>query len=193
MNYRFPDDSPAPFIIFALPRSRTRWLATFLSYGQWRCHHDIVTDIHTVEGLKEFFSRSYIGTAETGMVEGWRLAQALMPDARRVVVRRSVADVKNSLAKFGIEWNADLERRNKLLDEVSERPNVLTVAFEDLDDEHTCKRIFEYCLGIGFDRNWWLMLKDANIQIDMQKRLQKLADNRAAIDALKVEAARMVA
>jgi hypothetical protein len=30
-----------PFMIFALPRSRTAWLSEFLSYQGWTCWHEI--------------------------------------------------------------------------------------------------------------------------------------------------------
>lgn len=28
------------FVVFSMPRSRSAWLARFLSYGDWHCGHD---------------------------------------------------------------------------------------------------------------------------------------------------------
>lgn len=176
-----------PFIIYALPRSRTVWLSKFLTYGRFHCYHDIVVNLHTVTDLRAFFAIPCTGTAETGMVDGWKLVKKLVPNAKIVVIKRPIEEVKSSLAKFGINWNDDLTRRDALLDEVSQEDGVLTVSFDDLNTEETCKKIFEHCLGISFDRDWWLTLKDANIQIDMAKRLKTLERNRGKIEALKAE------
>lgn len=179
-----------PFLIYALPRSRTAWLSYFLTYKDWHCSHDIVTDIHSIQELKDFFSQPYVGSAETGLVEGWELAERLMPQIRRVVIRRSLKDVKASLAKFGINADKDIERRSALLTQVTQRPGVLTVTFDDLNTEEGCKKVFEHCLQLPFDHEHWLALKDKNIQVDMEKWLEKLAKNRDGISALKLELAR---
>lgn len=178
----------AGFLIYALPRSRTAWLSHFLSYAPWKCYHDIAIDLHSISDLQRFFSQPYTGTAETGMIDGWKLVKKLIPDTRIVIVRRPIEEVSVSLGKFGIDANADLEHRNKNLDEASANLNALIINFDDLNNESTCKHIFEYCLGIEFDRDWWVALKDVNIQVDMSIRLMKLAENRDGIDRLKSEA-----
>ena len=182
-----------PFIVFSLPRSRSYWLSRFLNYDPWRCHHDIVTDLHSIQKLQNFFDIPYIGTCETGMVDGWRIAEKLVPDARRVVVKRPVDEVSKSLAKFDIHWDDELKRRDNLLDEVSLRPGVLTVKFDDLDSFSTCRRVFEHCLNIPLDWLHWRQFKEKNLQIDMPSRLRKLEKNRAGIEALKAEGLRMAA
>ena len=177
-----------PFIIYALPRSRTFWMSKFLTYGAWKCSHDICVDMHSIAEIQEFFSRPNVGTVETGMCEGWQLAQALFPDARRVVIRRNIDDVAASLAKHNIFIDDQLISRNTRLDEISQRPNVLTVTFDQLNTEAACKAVFEHCLQIPFDRDWWLWIKDQNIQIDMKKHLEILNRNMAGIERLHKEA-----
>lgn len=179
-----------PFIVYALPRSRTAWLAKFLSYGDWTCCHDIVVELHSFAELQKFFSIPYIGSAETGMVEGWRMMQKLVPDARRVVVRRPLDEVRTSLAKFGLAADEDMIRREKLLNDLSEEPGVLTVDFKDLDKEEVCQQVFEHCLDLPFDPAWWASLKDKNIQVDMDQRIARLQKNRSGINKLKEELVR---
>lgn len=180
-----------PFIVYSLPRSRSAWLSYFLTYKDWHCSHDIVTDLHSITELESFFKRPNVGTCETGMVDGWKLIEKLYPQVRRIVVRRSLKDVKASLAKFGINADKDVERRSALLTQVTQRPGVLTVTFDDLDTEEGCKKVFEHCLQLPFDRDYWLSLKDRNIQIDMERRIEKLRNNHVEIEALKAELARV--
>lgn len=182
-----------PFIIYALPRSRTAWLSYFLTYKDWHCSHDIVADLHSIADLEAFFKRPNVGTCETGMVDGWKLAEKLCPQARRVVVRRPLKDVKASLAKFGINADADIEKRSALLTQVTACSKVLTVTFDDLNTEEGCKKVFEHCLQLPFDREHWLALKDRNIQVDMAARLAKLQKNHDAIESLKVDLAKAAA
>jgi hypothetical protein len=185
----------APFVIYALPRSRTAWLSKFLSYGKWTCGHDVAVDLHSIAALRAFFALPNIGSAETAMVDGWLLVQTLVPDIRSVVVRRPILDVYASFHRLGIPVEVvsyQLNVRNRLLNEAQNAANAITVHYDDLDEEDTCKRIFEHCLQEKFDRDWWLSLKDENIQIDMTERLKKIERNRPGIQALKGEVAALL-
>lgn len=179
---------PKPFIIYALPRSRTYWLSKFLTYGDWHCGHDIVIDLHSLSNLKKYYSAAHIGSVETGMVDGWKVMERLVPGHKRVVVHRPVAEVRESLSCFNVTVpDGYLEAREEKLLELARQPNVLFCKYHELDEEKICKDIFEFCLNTQFDKNWWLSLRDKNIQIDMDKNLKRLVDNRLGINALKNE------
>lgn len=181
-----------PFIIYALPRSRTAWLSTFLTYGDRRCGHDIVVEMPDLKKIQAFFSIPNVGTVETGMVSGWKLVKKLVPDIKMVVIRRPILDVKSSLLKFGLESDEELERRDKLLDEIQAQPDVLSISFDELNYPIFCKEIFEHCLELPFDKRWWVSLKDKNIQIDMKKQMEKIQQVRPQIENLKQEVAKMM-
>jgi len=183
----------SPFIVFALPRSRTFWMSHFLNYGIWKCHHDICVDLHSIKELQDFFSNPNVGTVETGMVVGWEIAEALFPEARRVVIKRPVCEVSQSLAKHNIFIDDQLLDRREKLDQLSLQSDVLNVTFDELNEEETCRKIFEFCLQQPFDRDWWLSLKDQNIQIDMQEHLEKLNRHMPGIQRLHSEMLTMVA
>lgn len=175
-----------PFIIYALPRSRTLWLSKFLTYGPWKCGHDIVTDYFTPESLQHVLTRPYFGTVETGMVEGWRVAKKLVPYAKIIVIKRSPLEVINSLTTIGIpNTGRQIFDRADMLDEVSNLHNVMTFNYNEFNNEGACSELFEYCLDIPFDRDWWLGLKDANIQLDVSMRIEKLKANQNAIRSLR--------
>ncbi len=54
-----------PFVVYGLPRSRTYWLAQFLSYGPWAVYHEETKNIRSIEDLKSFLSQDFVGASET--------------------------------------------------------------------------------------------------------------------------------
>lgn len=175
------------FVIFSLPRGRSAWLSHFLRYGGEQVGHDLATSCGSVA---EFLDKlePLAGTCETGAVLGWRVLREELPGARFVVVKRDPVEVFRSLLAFGIEADLDdLVRKWVLLDVVSALPGVLTVSYESLADPLVCKQIFELCLDLPFDWQWWDTLHQTNIQVNMGRRLQQLVAARPQIEALKAE------
>lgn len=174
-----------PFIVYALPRSRTAWLSRFLTYGPWTCGHDVITNIHTVAGLKEYFGTPYRGSAETALVEIHSLMEQWFPDAAVAVVTRPIEEVKQSLAKFSLRTDGILEQQREMLDQVSAKPGVLTLDYRDLNGLTTVQRLWGHCLDVPFDMEHWQRLRGENIQVDMAARLETLKANRAEIIHLR--------
>jgi hypothetical protein len=167
----------APFIIFALPRSRTKWLSAFLSYGPWVCCHDALLDLDCVAALRALLASPHTGLSETAMAFAAPLIRRHFPEARFVVVRRELEEVRGSLAEHGWHYpEGMLEAMAAQVDAVSAMPGTLTVAYDDLATEAACRAIFETCLDLPWDREWWQAFDATNIQIDMVER-------RAASDA----------
>lgn len=164
-------DAPTPFIIYGLPRSRTKWLSVFLNYPGWTCHHDLPATVHSARGVVDLLAAERSGTVETGMEAAWPMLHREFPAARIVVVRRPIEDVRRSLDRHGWAFPpGELEARSARLDEIAALPNAISVTFDDLATEVACRRVFEHCLRQPFDRDWWLSLAAANIQIDMEAR-----------------------
>lgn len=181
-----------PFVIYALPRSRTAWLSRFLTCDPWQCHHDLVTDLYSIEELLACLKKPYTGTVETGMIRGFRVVRHLIPDIRTVIIKRPIEEVRRSLAKFGIagaETDKTLEYQDAMLDEASKCPGTITVSYQELNSVIACRTIFAYCLGQQMIDTWWYLLKDKNIQVDMPERMKKLQENYAKMEVLKAEVA----
>ena len=179
----------SPFIIYALPRSRTTWLSRFLTHGNHVCHHDLVTEGMSSKDVQRILSTPNTGTAETGMVDYWQAIRKAFPAARLAVVFRPVDDVIASLHRFG--WSVDrdyLLARNEKLLEVSALPGVLSTTFEALYTREACANIFEHCLGDVMPQGWFDRFQKQNIQIDMAARMDRLNRNHTKIEALKAEA-----
>ena len=183
-----------PFVVLSLPRSRSAWIASFLSYGGRTCGHDLAPTCASVAEFGALLRGGYDGTAETGAVVGWRAIRKMVPGAKIAVIRRPVAEVYASLGKFGLEGQAlmdELCERDAMLDEVARQPGVRSFTFKGLGVSLVCQELFEHCLGVPFDWEWWEGLAYRNIQIDVPERLKYLCDNRDRIEALKQDAARI--
>ena len=184
----------ASFIVFSLPRSRSAWVSRFLSYDGKRCGHDIATQCGTMQEFAERLNDDCVGTAETGAVIGWRAIRRVLPDVRIAVIRRPVQDVYNSLARFGLGSSVlldELSERDAMLDQVARLPGVRSFSFADLNGISACQELFEFCLGVPFDWEWWEGLANVNIQVDVAARLKYITENRDRIEALKRDAQRI--
>ena len=178
------DLSGAPFLIMALPRSRTTWLTRYLSYGPWICWHDQARYLREPADIQRWFLQPYTGSAETSVARWWRLIRLLQPELRIVVVRRPVEAVVDSLLRLDLgdagTFDRDRLRREMLrldraLDQIEARLSPLTVSYSDLAGEVTCKAVFEFCLGLPHDHAWWQALAPINLQTDMRGMMRYVA------------------
>lgn len=158
------------FIIYALPRSRTYWLSRFLTYGDYHCQHEEMRYARSLDDVKSFFSQLFVGTCETAAAPYWRLVETYHPTT--IVIRRNVHDVVRSL-RAKLTFDIDVMTKimahlDAKLDQIEARvPNVMSVKYEDLQKEKTCKMIFEKCLPYQHDKKWWKSLNKTNLQVDL--------------------------
>ena len=165
----------APFLILALPRSRTAWLSRFLTYGDWVCGHEELRHMRSLDDVRAWFAQPCIGTAETAAAPWWRMIDRFAPDARILIVRRHPGEVVESLLRIpGTRFDrATLEpiiaKLDRKLNQIERRvPRVLSVPFDDLASEGTCAAVFEHCLPYRHDTAHWRRVAPVNIQIDMR-------------------------
>lgn len=164
--------SPPPFLIMALPRSRTAWLSKFLTYGPWVCGHDQMRYFRSLDDAKSWCMQPFIGSAETSAGYYWRLISRFMPDGRVLIVRRPVTEVLESVLKqgvVGIERPLLLRKLRMLdakLDQAEARlPNCISVNFDELTDPGICRIITEHCLGIPLNLQWFNYWNQMNVQV----------------------------
>lgn len=194
MTLNRPDPDRRPFLICALPRSRTYWLSRLLSYGDWTCHHEAAVRMRSINDAVEFFDRPRSGSAETGVSPGWKLLRHYVPDLRTVVVRRPVEDVVDAMMAVDVSGVATYDREkltrnmrymDRALDRIAACPDVLTVQYADLDQEETCAAVFSHCLPHALPSYWWNEMRGRNLQTDVRRALHYYHANRAAIDRFK--------
>ena len=169
MSVRF--GSSQGFLVYALPRSRTAWLAHFLSYRGWHSGHDELRQMRSLADCRRWFSQPMTGSVETAAAPWWRLVHKWYPELRTVVIRRPVDEVLESFRRLGVPGDLSVHRAalcaadRKLVQIAHRVPNALAVTFEDLKGEAGCKQVFEHALGLPHDHGWWNALAPVNVQI----------------------------
>lgn len=167
-----------PFIIYALPRSRTFWLSKFLSHGAWKCGHDELRYIRSLDDIKSLLDMPFYGSAETAAGPWWRLIHAMRPDIATVVIRRSVADVVASLLATGVLFDKpkllrQMQKMDAKLDQIEARvPGVLSVKFDDLAEEKTCAQLFEHCTGQAPAETWFKTVAPLHLTVDLDAMMR---------------------
>lgn len=180
-----------PFFIVSLPRSRSCWLSTFLSYQtnliSRVCGHDLLVRCKSIAEFREQVE-GVDGTCETALIEGWKVMREIWPKSRVVVIHRDLSDIVMSCRKLGLEPDlGQLVQRKEMLDMLAAAPGVKNYSFSDLESVDACKEIFEYCLKLDFDANWWSLLQSKNIQINMPMRIAEIQERHEDLRALRVE------
>ena len=173
---------PSPFIVFALPRSRTAWLSRWLTYSGRVVGHDIAVECDTIDDFLDSLSLGLSGTVETGSVNGWRLVREALPTARIAVIFRPLPDVIASLLAAGFPvTEATVEQLSARLADMSElarQPGVLSVSYDSLNSPEACNALHEHLTGDAMDPVWWGHISKAHIVIDMPKRIERLVERR---------------
>jgi len=160
-----------PFVILALPRSRTYWLSRLLTYRGYQCAHEQARYLRGIDDVRSWLSQDYVGSCETAAARWWRLIKMYRPETRIVVVRRPVVEVVDSLMRVpGVNFDcarltALIARQDRALDQVAK--HALAVEYADLAREDICREVFEHCLPYDFDRDWWFALDQQNLQCDL--------------------------
>ena len=182
------------FVVFGMPRSRTRWLSAFLQYGPWSVGHDELRHCRSLDDVRSWFAQPHTGTVETAAAPFWRLLERVAPGARVVTLRRPVPAVAASLARAGAVFDEPvmlrlLERIERKLDQIERRlPNVLALTYDDLADEAHCALVFEHCLQMPHDHDWWQRVAPLNLQISLPHLMRYWDAYRPQLDKLAKQA-----
>jgi hypothetical protein len=160
-----------PFIIYALPRSRTAWLSQYLSYGGWSIGHDEARHVRSLEDVRSWFAMPMSGTVETAAAPFWRLVREIAPRARIVTIRRDPREVIGSLLNTGAPFDIPslerlMHRLDAKLDQIERRTGAWSIPFADLDREDVCASLTETLLGQPHDPFRWGLLRGLNVQIN---------------------------
>jgi hypothetical protein len=181
-----------PFVVFALPRSRSFWLSHALSYGEYHCAHEQSRHFRSLDDVRAWLSQDFTGAVETMAAPWWRMVSRFRPDMRVLVVRRPVDEVVDSLMRLDMRGvcafdpavlRRQMQRLDAKLDQIECRmANVLSVRYCDLDTE--APAIFEHCLPYAFDPAWWGTIQPINLQASMPALMRYMISNGPALNKL---------
>jgi hypothetical protein len=165
------------FFVTGLPRSRTAWMAAFLSTGESLCLHEPSYRMRSIEDLVPMLdSRFYrhIGVSESGLgfFTKWIIDHL---QARVLVIERDIGEVEQALKKLGFPSNFPYcTMLLEALLEVRDHPMVKWVHFNALQHKRVMQDIYWWLLpGMAFDEVRWQQFENFRIEIDMQRGLER--------------------
>lgn len=175
------------FFILALPRSRTAWIANFLTYENSFCFHEGLMRISSVHGLKKMFSetgKKIVGNSDCGNILYVNLIKRHFDHARFVIINRDVEEVIRSLDEMeGFSDTETVYRADVTLKALRNETDALQIDYDDLGEE-ACRRLWDYCVGTPFDKTRWEMLDGIDMNIIPEKKVKQIQENRLNIESL---------
>ncbi len=201
----------APFFITGLPRSRTAWLANFLTYGPSVCLHDALREGTGVEDLAKRLdtlrantNATFVGDADPGLPNFARELHRRFPQARWVMVERHPLQAKLAHRR-ALRGFLKMDAADAAFDQTVRAFNglkgalmnqhVLEVKFEELDQVETVRGIWDFCVpGFAFSHERFQLLHCLKVEAHAEKvaaqtdreQLRVLGANACPLDGLHV-------
>lgn len=154
------------FFIFALPRSGTAWLATFLSGPKSYCFHEPTADRTPAEWAVHATARSgIVGAIDTAAYLNPDAILEAIPRARICVLLRDPLEITRSCKKLGYFFNGYVERFR--LEAISgER-----IEYAQLRDIAYLRDLWARLIGTTFDEERAQQLLEMNVERDVGRFL----------------------
>lgn len=155
------------FFVTGLPRSRSAWLANWLTTDQTLCLHDVPFDAALLSAARR------VGFAGPELVEQFGAIRQAVPQAPWLVVWRAPIDSMDSFARWaGKRLPEDRtalrqlwDRRVDALLDIGRSAGAMDVAYAMLDAPKTARAIWDHLLpGVPWDGARWQQLKKLNVQ-----------------------------
>jgi len=146
------------FLILGLPRSRTAWLANFMSYDGYCCHHEGTNGCYTMKEYKAKLGPC-IGDANTGLT--LIDINKHFPDTKIVIIDSAIDKaIAHSKKIYGVDFTSDLLNMKVKLDKVKG----LHIPFNDIDNN--LEVIWDYLTsGKPYNTQRAEMLKGLDIKV----------------------------
>lgn len=166
------------FFILSLPRTRTAWIANFLTYDTSFCFHEALIDVNPVDLPKLFKSteKPIVGNSDCGNILFLDEIIETFMDAKLVIVERPIDEVISSLDTLGEKFS-ERESVYQALDIIEYAKYTydhLLLDFHKLDNT-ACRALWDHCIGTPFNEQRWKMLDGLNTEIIPEKKLQQLS------------------
>jgi hypothetical protein len=161
-----------PYFIAALPRSRTAWLANFLTYGISFCFHEPMNKSLPKDypDMMHGVGTAYCGTSDCLNSLVMDQLIDIFPEAKIVVIRRDKIEVGKSLERNGF---GRLENMRHMLDRMDDQLDRITMSYDPLVieyDDFDTARIWNYLFGasVPFPVRRHKMLETFNITVPVE-------------------------
>jgi len=146
------------FLILGLPRSRTAWLANFMSYDGYCCHHEGSNGCYTMKEYKAKLGPC-IGDANTGLA--FLDINKLFPDTNIIIIDSTIdTAVEHGLHQYKVDCTDSLTIMKDRLDNT----RGLHIPFDEIDN--SLEVIWDYITsGKPFNTQRVEMLKGLDIKV----------------------------
>ena len=144
------------FFILGLPRSRTAWLANFLTYDDLFCYHEGIDGCSSMDEYKDKIGND--GDSCTGLV--MLDIDRYFPDAKKVIIDTSI----DKAVRFGEEaYGVDMTDIMKSAKNKLDNTDGLHIDLNQIDDR--LRDIWEYVTDKPFNEKRAELLKKLNVQV----------------------------
>lgn len=180
------------FFVFCLPRSRSAWLANFLTYESVFCFHDPLPECLSIEDLEAKLATTgtpIAGAADTGAMFWVEEIIEHFPSARFVVLARDPRGFVEQSQRMGVtasdavamldQFGHAIERLHRL------GKRTITVASKQLDDYEVADKVWRHVgMPIGMNRLRFDQLRDTRVEVMMDRARDRVMRNLDNIKAL---------
>ena len=146
------------FFVIGLPRSRTAWLANFLTYRNRFCYHEAMNGCRSMDEYKTKLG-SDKGDSSTGLmlIDDF---QSNFPDAKTIIIESEPQkSIKYAYKTYGVFDPALIYNMKSKMDLMKG----WRIHIDEIDDK--LPEIWAYLIGDGYDSERAELLKKFNIQI----------------------------
>lgn len=164
------------FFILCLPRSRSAWLANFLSYGNSHCFHEGLVGCENVQDLREnmeFTGYEVVGNSDCGNILFIDEIIKEFDDAKFVVVHRNAKDVYDELDSIGLPEHGLVQLAEQKLKEFD--VSAMHVDFNMTTEDASA--LWEFCTGTKCNKDRLEMLDRMDISVPVEKQIQRINQN----------------
>lgn len=170
-----------PFMITGLPRSRTAWMAAFMTFGKVICTHEPIKTLSDKVQIPELFKSEYhthIGISDS--TAGFFMPEIMeLVRPATVIIVRPRHEVKASMKEIGLPCDRQIDMLCEELGIFKSHPDVITVAYDKLNDIRTMSKIWFHCLpGVPFDEERFANFKNLHIEADIPALVKYVEDNK---------------
>ena len=169
-----------PFLILAMPRSRSYWLSQFLSTPERPCAHDPSIGFADRNAMETYLHRPNGAAVDTALALRWDWVHEAYSSGRGsiIVLTRPIAEVKASLQRLGLtcpdSWLRRLERELSLANKYAAIDHY---AYENLNDEWSVRDLWSRCHRTPFPVDKWHAMAPINLQRDIPEMQRRLLEN----------------
>jgi len=144
------------FFVIGLPRSRTAWLANFLTYEDNFCYHEGIDGCSSLEEYKKKLGKNK-GDSSTGLM--LLDMNKEFPNTPKVIIE---SDVEKSIEFTKEKYGVYIPDYFYMIEEKLKSIQGLRVKFEDIDK--SLDKIWEYLIGTPYNKDRGTLLSTMNIQ-----------------------------